>query len=98
MVQALKVRGYHYRLPHALNAGHAGGNLHRVIRLRRRHPVEPIGHDAAARTIAIFGTRACDLGPSVLDRYHIVAKLNKALDEVRADEARRMNEAGAHRC
>jgi transposase len=34
----------------------------------------------------------------VLDRYHIVAKLNKALDEVRADEARRMNEAGAHRC
>lgn len=26
----------------------------------------------------------------VLDRYHIVAKLNKAIDEVRADEARRM--------
>jgi transposase len=31
----------------------------------------------------------------VLDRYHIVAKLNKALDEVRADEARRMKAAGA---
>jgi transposase len=30
----------------------------------------------------------------VLDRYHIVAKLNKALDEVRADEARRMKAAG----
>jgi transposase len=26
----------------------------------------------------------------VLDRYHIVAKLNQAIDEVRADEARRM--------
>jgi transposase len=30
----------------------------------------------------------------VLDRYHIVAKLNKALDEVRADEARRMKQDG----
>jgi len=30
----------------------------------------------------------------VLDRYHIVAKLNKALDEVRADEARRMKRDG----
>jgi transposase len=30
----------------------------------------------------------------VLDRYHIVAKLNKALDEVRADEARRMKREG----
>ena len=30
----------------------------------------------------------------VLDRYHLVAKLNKALDEVRADEARRMRQDG----
>jgi transposase len=30
----------------------------------------------------------------VLDRFHIVAKLNKALDEVRADECRRMKQAG----
>lgn len=30
----------------------------------------------------------------VLDRYHIVANLNKALDEVRADEARRMKRDG----
>ena len=30
----------------------------------------------------------------VLDRYHIVANLNKALDEVRADEARRMRQDG----
>ena len=30
----------------------------------------------------------------VLDRYHIVAKLNKAIDEVRADEAKRMAEDG----
>ena len=30
----------------------------------------------------------------VLDRYHIVAKLNKAIDEVRADEAKRMTRDG----
>ena len=30
----------------------------------------------------------------ILDRYHIVSNLNKALDEVRADEARRMKQDG----
>jgi len=30
----------------------------------------------------------------ILDRYHIVSNLNKALDEVRADEARRMQHDG----
>lgn len=30
----------------------------------------------------------------VLDRFHIVAKLNKAIDEVRADEARKLAQAG----
>ena len=30
----------------------------------------------------------------VLDRYHLVARLNKAVDEVRADEARRLKEDG----
>jgi transposase len=30
----------------------------------------------------------------VLDRYHIVAKMNKAIDEVRADEAKRMKADG----
>jgi transposase len=30
----------------------------------------------------------------ILDRFHIVAKLNKAIDEVRADEARRIKAAG----
>jgi transposase len=30
----------------------------------------------------------------VLDRYHIMARLNKAIDEVRADEARRMKDDG----
>ena len=30
----------------------------------------------------------------VLDRYHIAAKLNKAVDECRADEARRMKARG----
>jgi len=30
------------------------------------------------------------LGATSLDRYHIVAKLNKAIDEVRAGEHRQM--------
>ena len=30
----------------------------------------------------------------ILDRYHIVAKINKAIDEVRAEEARRMTQEG----
>jgi hypothetical protein len=32
MVQVLKLRGYHYRLTYALDPGHTGGNIHRVIR------------------------------------------------------------------
>jgi transposase len=31
----------------------------------------------------------------ILDRFHIMAKMNKAIDEVRADEARRLKESGA---
>ena len=30
----------------------------------------------------------------VLDRYHVMARMNKAIDEVRADEARRMKQNG----
>jgi len=30
----------------------------------------------------------------ILDRFHIVAKMNKALDEVRAEETRRMKQEG----
>ena len=30
----------------------------------------------------------------LLDRYHIVARLNKAIDEIRASEARRLNAEG----
>jgi transposase len=36
----------------------------------------------------------CSEALHVLDRFHIVAKMNKALDEVRADEARRMKREG----
>ena len=32
----------------------------------------------------------CSQALHILDRFHIVAKMNKALDEVRAAEARRM--------
>jgi transposase len=38
--------------------------------------------------------RHCTRALNILDRFHIVAKLNKALDEVRAGEARRMVREG----
>ena len=36
----------------------------------------------------------CSLAIHILDRFHIVAKMNKALDEVRAGESRRMASEG----
>jgi transposase len=36
----------------------------------------------------------CSQALNILDRFHIVAKMNKALDEVRAGESRRMAQAG----
>ena len=36
----------------------------------------------------------CPNGLSVLDRFHVVAKMNLALDDVRAAEARRMAQEG----
>jgi transposase len=36
----------------------------------------------------------CSEALHILDRFHIVAKTNKALDEVRAEETRRMRSEG----
>src|SRR6202030_2857031 len=36
----------------------------------------------------------CSEALHILDRFHIVAKMNKALDEVRAEETRRMKGEG----
>jgi transposase len=36
----------------------------------------------------------CSEAVHILDRFHIVAKINKALDEVRAEETRRMKREG----
>jgi transposase len=33
--------------------------------------------------------------PGTFDRFHIVAKMNKALDEIRAEETRRMKHEGS---
>jgi len=38
----------------------------------------------------------CSDALHILDRFHIVAKMNKALDEVRAEEARRIKQEGFH--
>jgi transposase len=38
--------------------------------------------------------RHCPNALNILDRFHIVAKMNKAIDEVRAEEARRMARDG----
>ena len=37
----------------------------------------------------------CSEALHILDRFHIVAKMNKALDEVRAEETRRMKREGS---
>jgi transposase len=40
--------------------------------------------------------KKCSEALHILDRFHIVAKMNKALDEIRAGEARRIaSEGGA---
>jgi transposase len=36
----------------------------------------------------------CPQALNALDRFHIVVKMNDALDQVRADEARRMKQSG----
>jgi transposase len=36
----------------------------------------------------------CSEALHILDRFHIVAKMNKALDEIRAEETRRMKSEG----
>jgi len=38
----------------------------------------------------------CSDALHILDRFHIVAKMNQALDDVRAQEARRMQQEGLH--
>jgi transposase len=38
--------------------------------------------------------KKCSKALHILDRFHIVAKMNKALDEVRAEEARRIQREG----
>jgi len=39
----------------------------------------------------------CSQALNILERFHIVAKMNKALDEVRAAEARRLVQDGTSR-
>jgi len=38
----------------------------------------------------------CSQAPHILDRFHIVAKMNKALDEVRAAESRQIDARDGH--
>jgi transposase len=40
----------------------------------------------------------CSQAAHILDRFRIVAKTNKALDEVRAAESRKMAQEGHERC
>jgi len=47
-------------------------------------------HKPYVKAIARYAKRAVH----VLDRYHVVARLNKAIDEVRAEEAKRMKREG----
>jgi len=48
----------------------------------------------AARRKLLYLHRVLRLKDLILDRFHIVAKMNKALDEVRAGESRRIASDG----
>ncbi|HLK67613.1 MAG TPA: hypothetical protein VKU19_29455 [Bryobacteraceae bacterium] len=55
------------------------------------HPHQPArGYQLAGRRVEFIPL----WGFFVLDRVHIVAKMNKALDEVRTEETRRMQRDG----
>ncbi|MBP0633526.1 MULTISPECIES: transposase [unclassified Cupriavidus] len=45
---------------------------------------------AAAKPYLKLNAKHCPNALNILDRFHIVAKMNLALDDVRAAEARRM--------
>jgi transposase len=63
-----------------------------------------IGEEAASKIVFVCSDmwepylkvirEKCSEALHILDRFHIVAKMNKALDEVRAEESRRMHREG----
>ena len=59
----------------------------------RAHWLEYVCSDMWKPYLTVLAKRA-KRATHVLDRYHIVAKMNKAIDEVRADEAKRMKADG----
>jgi transposase len=66
----------------------------------------PIGDEVASKIVFVCSDmwepylkvirEKCSDALHILDRFHIVAKMNQALDDVRADEARRMKQEGFH--
>ncbi len=65
-----------------------------------------IGDDVASKIVFVCSDmwepylkvirEKCSDALHILDRFHIVAKMNQALDDVRAEEARRMKQEGFH--
>ena len=65
-----------------------------------------IGDDVASKIVFVCSDmwepylkvirEKCSDALHILDRFHIVAKMNNALDDVRAEEARRMKQEGFH--
>jgi hypothetical protein len=72
------------------------GNLPRILRHDRegshlQNRIRLLGHVEALPPVI---RETCSLGLHVLDRFHIVAKMNEALDDVRAAETRKLGQAG----
>lgn len=59
----------------------------------RRQSIAYVCSDMWRPYLNVIGRRL-EQAVHVLDRFHIVAKMNKAVDEVRANEARRLQSAG----
>ncbi len=72
--------------------------------MRSRGFLTPIGDQLASKIVFVCSDmwepylkvirEKCSEALHILDRFHIVAKMNKALDEVRAGESRRMAHEG----
>jgi hypothetical protein len=79
--------------------GRISQNKYGIVRsaARLRHSKNRPGHNGAATANPALWKpyldvirEKCSLALHIFDRFHIVAKMNKALDEVRAGESRKM--------
>ena|ERR1019366_8627273 len=67
-----------------------------VLSISRDQPIDSVLRDAHPTNakLRVLIRQKCSQALHILDRFHIVAKMNKALDEIRAAESRKMAQEG----